>query len=476
MSTDSGKATRRSAAVVDPQRQRADRPPLMAFARALLMLDVAALLVAGAVGVATRPEDTPAWLVAGIGAGIAGVWLITLALIGAYDPRHLGVGAAEFARVLTASLIVLAAGATVGYLAGAENLRGLLLLTVPLALALLLVERRSARAWLHRRRRRGEFTVRALAVGSTEQRQSLDDELAADTSSGLRVVASVTPPTQDRDAWLDEVMLLVDSHAVDAIAVVPGVELDAALVRALAWKLSGTGTDLLVGPSLGDLAGPRAVVRRAPRLPFVHLEEARLTGPQQALKRTGDVLAASLGLVLVFPVMLITAVAVKVSSPGPVLFRQRRIGRDGRSFTISKFRTMADGAHETHEAVLGSPVGRSRDVTFNDPRITPLGRFLRRWSLDEFPQLWSVVKGDMSLVGPRPLMSEEMPWLEPFGQRRHLMTPGITGLWQVNGRKELDWADRIRLDIDYVERWSPLLDVVLLLRTIKVILTGEGAC
>jgi len=125
--------------------------------------------------------------------------------------------------------------------------------------------------------------------------------------------------------------------------------------------------------------------------------------------------------------------------------------------------------------VVGTPVNPSVGARHPDPRITGVGRFLRRWSLDELPQLWMVVRGDMSLVGPRPLMVAEAAWLEPHGQRRHLIRPGLTGLWQVSGRKEVDWAERIRLDVDYVENWSPSLDLVLLVRTIKAVLTGTGA-
>jgi exopolysaccharide biosynthesis polyprenyl glycosylphosphotransferase len=299
--------------------------------------------------------------------------------------------------------------------------------------------------------------------------------LQRDTSTGYAITAITAPPEDDVDSWVETVVDCVAEQRIDAVMLAPDTEVTRAAVRALAWRLGGSGTDLLVSPTLGDLAGPRSITRSASRLPLIHLDEARLTGPQQVLKRTGDVLAASIGLLVMLPVLLLVALAVKLTSRGPVLFRQQRVGRDGRTFVIAKFRTMVDGAHLMHDEVLGPPVGRTAEITASDPRITPLGRFLRRWSLDEFPQLWSVITGDMSLVGPRPLMPEEMPWLEPLGQRRHLMRPGITGLWQVNGRKEVDWADRIRLDIDYVERWSPLIDTVLLLRTIKAVITGTGA-
>lgn len=449
--------------------------PLRGFARTLIALDALLLLSAGAIATVLRDVSVPVLTAAAVAGLVAVAWLITLALIGAYDPRFLGVGATEFSRVITASVIVLAAAATVGYLTSAESLRSEVLIAIPLGLILVLTERRIARAWLHRRRARGDFAVRCLVVGTPGQVEVLSRELTADPSTGLAINEVIEPPAEDMTPWLVRLSERVTQQGIDAVVLAPDAAVSREAVRAIAWRLSGTGTDLMVAPALSDLAGPRAVIRSAPRLPLVHLDEARLTGPQLALKRTGDVAAASIGLLVMLPVLLIVAGIITITSRGPAVFRQQRVGRDGRVFTLTKMRTMVDGAHERHDEILGSPVGRDPRVTVLDPRITPVGRFLRRWSLDEFPQLWSVIRGDMSLVGPRPLMPTEMAWLEPLGQRRHVMRPGITGLWQVNGRKELDWADRIRLDVDYVERWSPALDAVLLLRTIKAVLTGDGA-
>lgn len=449
--------------------------PLRGYGRALIALDFSALITAGAAGLLVRESSVPLGLAAAVATAVVGAWILTLALIGAYDPRFLGVGATEFTRVATASVIVLAGAATIGYLTGAASLRGELILAIPLGLALVLIERRIARAWLHARRAQGEFAVRALVIATPEQVTSLVADLADDHSTGLAVTGVMAPPVNDTSSWVSAVASRIAAHRIDAVVVAPGAQVSREALRALAWRLSGTGTDLMVAPALGDLAGPRAVVRSAPRLPLVHLDEARLTYPQQTLKRVGDIAAATVVLTLMLPILLVVAALVKVTSPGPALFRQERVGREGRVFTLTKIRTMVDGAELQHDDFLGPPAGRDLRATERDPRVTGIGRFLRRWSLDEYPQLWSVIRGDMSLVGPRPLMPSEMPWLEPLGQRRHLMRPGITGLWQVNGRKELDWADRIRLDVDYVERWSPALDAVLLVRTVKAVLVGEGA-
>lgn len=449
--------------------------PLRGYARTLVALDAGVLVLAGLAGMAVRGPGVGPLEMGGVAVAVVIGWLVTLALVGSYDTRYLGVGTTEFTRIITASVFVLAVAATVGYVTNAESVRGELLVAIPLGLVFLLVERRIARAWLHRQRERGAFGVRCLVVGSAEQVQALADVLDDDPSTGHLITAIRSAPGSEVRGWVDGVTHHAAHHRIDAVVIAPDADVSRDALRALAWRLSGSGVDLLVAPALGDLAGPRTVVRTAPRLPLVHLDEARLTGPQQFVKRTGDVAAASLVLLVMMPVLLAMGLIVTATSRGPALFRQQRVGRDGRPFTLTKIRTMYAGSEELHEEVLGPPVGRDREVTKRDPRITPVGRVLRRWSLDEFPQLWSVIRGDMSLVGPRPLMPQEMPWLEPMGQRRHLMRPGVTGLWQVNGRKEVDWADRIRLDVEYVERWSPALDAVLLMRTIKVILTGEGA-
>ena len=475
MALDPGISHSRASAPAEAALPVRDLDPLRGYARALISFDAGALIIAGAAGLLVREASVSLGLAAGVAAAVMVAWLITLPLVGAYDTRFLGVGTTEFTRVLTASVIVLAGAATVGYLTDAASLRGELILAIPLGLALVLLERRIARAWLHARRARGDFAVRALVIGLPEQVTALVTDLAEDPSTGVAVTGVIAPAARDTDEWVSTVASRIAEHRIDAVVIAPGANVSREALRALAWRLSGTGTDLMVAPTLGDLAGPRAVVRSAPRLPLVHLDEARLTKPQQALKRAGDIAAASIVLTFMLPVLLVVAALVKVTSPGPALFRQQRVGRDGRVFTLTKIRTMIDGADQLHEETLGPPAGRDAHLTEVDPRITGLGHFLRRWSLDEYPQLWSVIRGDMSLVGPRPLMPSEMPWLEPLGQRRHLMRPGITGLWQVNGRKELDWADRIRLDVDYVERWSPALDAVLLIRTVKAVLMGEGA-
>ncbi len=247
------------------------------------------------------------------------------------------------------------------------------------------------------------------------------------------------------------------------------------LVRRLAWRLEGPRIDLLVSPVLSDIAGPRTSVRPADGLPLIHLDEPSLTGPKRALKRGGDLLVAVPLVVLLIPVYVLIALVIKFDSLGRVLYISDRVGRSGETFRCVKFRTMHVGADASRADVIGDPdddvSGRYRD----DPRVTRAGRMLRRWSLDELPQLFNVISGSMSLVGPRPLLPEEIVLLGDAENRRHLTKPGMTGLWQISGRKEVSWEDRMRLDLHYIETWSMALDAVILAKTAKAVLSGHGA-
>jgi len=247
------------------------------------------------------------------------------------------------------------------------------------------------------------------------------------------------------------------------------------LVQRLAWRLEGPRVDLLVAPSIGDIAGPRVTMRAAADLPLLHLDEPHLTGPKRAIKRLLDIVFGLILLAVFLPFMVVAAIGIKFTSRGPVLYRQERVGRGGQVIEVAKLRTMFVGADRMREAVIGQPDEDITERYRQDPRITGFGRLLRRWSIDEMPQVINVIGGSMSLVGPRPMLVSELPLLEDADHRRHLTKPGLTGLWQVSGRKTVDWEERMRLDLDYVEHWSPALDLVIVARTVKAVLAGDGA-
>jgi len=260
-------------------------------------------------------------------------------------------------------------------------------------------------------------------------------------------------------------VVIADSHTVAGEA-----------LRSLAWQLEGTGVQLVVAPAVTQVAGPRIVIRPIAGLPLLQVDEPELSGGQRLLKETFDRIAAALMLVLLSPVLLVLALVVRTGSRGPALYRQVRVGRDGREFTMLKFRTMVRGADTQVDEL--ADLNESDGVLFkirDDPRTTRNGRWMRRHSLDELPQLWNVLVGQMSIVGPRPPLPSEVQRYGTDAQRRLLVKPGMSGLWQVSGRAELSWEESVRLDLYYVENWSPALDAQILWRTFGAVLRGRGA-
>ncbi|MFM8352021.1 MAG: sugar transferase, partial [Actinomycetales bacterium] len=326
------------------------------------------------------------------------------------------------------------------------------------------------------------FLHRTIVIGSEPTMSEIVDLLDRDPVAGFTVVDIVEEPAgaQERtqqalDAWLDEVMTRIDLLDADTVAIAGSPALGQDLVQRLAWRLEGPRVDLLVAPSIGDIAGPRVTMRVAADLPLLHLDEPHLTGPKRAIKRGLDIIFGLALLTLFLPFILVAAIGIKLTSRGPVFYRQERVGRGGQIIRVAKLRTMFVGADQMRESVIGQPDEDIAERYRRDPRITGFGRVLRRWSIDEMPQVANVISGSMSLVGPRPMLVSELPLLDDADHRRHLTKPGLTGLWQVSGRKTVDWEERMRLDLDYVEHWSPALDLVIVARTVKAVLAGDGA-
>ncbi|HEV8221599.1 MAG TPA: sugar transferase, partial [Streptosporangiaceae bacterium] len=237
-----------------------------------------------------------------------------------------------------------------------------------------------------------------------------------------------------------------------------------------------TGTDLCVAPALLDVAGPRTTIRPVAGLPLMHLDHPEFTGTKQVIKDAFDKLVGLSALALTAPVFLFVTLIIRLDDGGPAFFRQTRVGRDGRGFTVYKFRTMVMDAEQRKAELTAS--NDHDGVLFKmrkDPRITTVGTWLRRWSLDELPQLLNVVRGDMSLVGPRPALPDEAARYGDYVRRRLVVKPGLTGLWQVNGRSDLSWEESVRLDLRYVENWSLVLDLQILWKTLSAVWRGSGA-
>lgn len=461
------------------------RDPLRVYAIRAIVWDVIALIIAGVTGFVLRwaipfnvqfDDLTHVSLVV----IVVGAWLSTLVLRGAYDTRILGVGSEEFKRVVGATATVFGAVAIVVFALKIDLSRGFVLITFVTGMLLLLAVRWVLRAWLRNERRYGHFLHRTIVIGAEPMKSDTVDLLDRDPVAGFTVVDVIEEPAADidddtLDAWLDEVMTRIALEDADTVAVAGSPAMGHTVVQRLAWRLEGPRVDLLVAPAVGDVAGPRVTMRMAADLPLLHLDEPHLTGPKRAIKRTLDLLGGIALFVVFLPFMLVAAVGTKLTSRGPMFYFQERVGRGGRLIRVAKFRTMVVGADQLRDEVIGAPDEQIAARYRNDPRITGFGRFLRRWSIDEMPQVVNVIGGSMSLVGPRPVLVDELPLLGDADHRRHLTKPGLTGLWQVSGRKQVDWEERMRMDLDYVEHWSPALDLVIVAKTVKAVLVGDGA-
>lgn len=440
---------------------------------AALGTDVSTMALAMTMGYLAWPGHNP-WPAV---LTICVLWVTSLAARGAYDPRRIGVGSDEFKNVFSGTVVVFTLIASLAYAFNLTVGRRFLIATFLAGLVLPPVGRRLLRIWVFSRRRSGAYLQKTLVIGDGPSREQLVERLSRDRRAGFEVVSQLGGPLAGSaalDAWLGQVQDVIVEHSLDAVAVTETPTINSEVIRRLSWRLEGPNVDLLVAPALGGITGPRLAVRPAAGLPLLHLEEPRLAGPQAIIKRGFDLTMSVLLLILLSPLLLVTALAIVTTSRGPIFFVQERVGKAGRPYRLVKFRSMVDGAEDLHEEVLGTGMA-TPDQYVADYRITPLGRFLRRWSLDELPQLFNVILGQMSLVGPRPMLVCELPLLGDSDHRRHITKPGMTGLWQVAGRKEVPWDERMQMDLRYVESWSLPLDLVILTKTFKAVATGRGA-
>ena len=273
---------------------------------------------------------------------------------------------------------------------------------------------------------------------------------------------------------IDRIVAAAERAGAHSVVLDNGLELTGAAVAEISWQLDKQNIELLAAPSfLGSWAG-RLIIERHPSLPLVQLAEPRLSVLQQVQKRLLDLVIAVPVFIVLQPVLLVIGLAVMLTSPGPMLFIQKRVGVDGQLFNFFKFRTMTDGAHLSRLDVLGRPDDAMEERYRNDPRVTPIGRVLRRFSIDELPQLWHVITGDMSLVGPRPMLEEEIAQMHGDQERRRLFKPGLTGLWQISGRKAVPFEQRMQIDLRYIDEWSIGLDLAIIARTFGVVKIGRA--
>ena len=476
----------------------------VAYLTGVVLTDTLAVLAAGSTAILVRFGSAGGTISGGASywVGLAlcvPLWVATVAVTGAYGLRVVGGGIDEYKRVLDAALRFSAVVITVSYATQVELARLALLAWLPLTAVLALGLRCLARRVLAESRRHGLALRRVLVVGCETSAFALATRLERAPDQGFLVVGVCAQTGRDRRqdvtatalverrrtphdppvvGSIDDTPRLVRDLGADVIAVAPGGAVSSDGLRELAWQVEDTGVDVLVAPALVDVAGPRLHVAPVDGQPLVHVQTPQLQGPRALVKTVFDRCLALAVLAAVVPLLLVAAALVRLEGDGPVLFRQTRVGRGGRLFTILKLRSMRVGA----DAELDHLWTRNRHVDgplfkmVDDPRITRIGRHLRRWSIDELPQLLNVLRGDMSLVGPRPPLPSEVDRYEhPEVFRRLMVRPGLTGLWQVSGRSSLDWTEAVRLDLYYVDNWSLTFDVSILAKTAGAVLRGSGA-
>jgi exopolysaccharide biosynthesis polyprenyl glycosylphosphotransferase len=410
-------------------------------------------------------------------------WVASCAAARAYEARFLGTGSEEFRRVFDAGVRLLGATALVAFAARLDLARLYALVAFPSVVGLSLLIRYVARQQLHRRREAGRSMHRVIVVGRERACAELVQQFRREPQAGFSVTGICTDAA---DADVEDVPVLGRSDQVvdalrqtgaDTVAVAAWSDFTQSDLRRLSWELEGSGVSLVVAPSLADIAGPRIHIRPVAGLPLLHVEEPEFSGARRLLKGAFDRSSAGLLLLLVSPIMIAIALAVRVTSRGPAFFRQTRVGIDGRDFTIYKFRSMYADA-EARFIELQAANDNADGLLFKireDPRVTPVGRWIRRYSLDELPQLINIVRGDMSVVGPRPPLPREVSQYGSDVRRRLLVKPGLTGLWQISGRSNLSWDESVRLDLHYVENWSLALDFMIVWKTLFAVLKREGA-
>jgi exopolysaccharide biosynthesis polyprenyl glycosylphosphotransferase len=422
---------------------------------------------------------------------VAALWLAALSINHSRSPRIIGSGVEEYRRVWSATISVFGAVAIVSMLFKLEIARGYLMIALPAGLALLFLSRWIARKVVVRARKSfGRCITRLLVVGSPRAVRDLTLALSREPWSGYDVVAACVPGPFSRDEigipGFGSIPVLGDETGVataiaasgsQAVAVAATDQFHGKGLRDLSWELESLDIDLLVLPGVIDVAGPRLHMRPVAGLPLIHVEKPQYHGAKKFQKRGFDIGFSGMALLCGIPLLVMIAVGIKLSSRGPVFYRQQRIGLDGEPFEMIKFRTMLVGA-EAMVDDLSHLNESDSGVLFkirNDPRVTPIGRLLRKFSLDEIPQFLNVLKGDMSVVGPRPPLGSEVEKYDDDAMRRLLVRPGITGLWQVSGRSDLSWEDSVRLDLFYVENWSMMADLLIALKTLRVVLNHSGA-
>ncbi|WP_284756191.1 sugar transferase [Arthrobacter sp. efr-133-R2A-120] len=421
--------------------------------------------------------------------GLMACWWTMLEFWGTREARVLGSGTEEYKRVIASSAWLFGFVAVVSYALRIDTARGFVGLAFPAGALGLLAGRWFVRQHLRLERKNGMSGSRVLIIGDPFSAAHLVRSLNSVPAAGYRPVSvhlpgassvdvgNFTVPVTGTQSDFDSLLATILEANVDSVAISAGVNMHPQDLRRLGWELAAKDIGMILAPALTDVAGPRIHTQPVAGLPLIHVSTPKLTGGKKVAKRAFDVTVAGALVTFLSPVILVLSLLIRMTDPGPVFYRQERVGLRGTTFDMLKFRSMKVNADAELAALLQAQ-GSDHKPLFkieNDPRITPLGRILRKYSLDELPQLLNVLGGSMSLVGPRPQREGEVALYDDAAHRRLYVSPGMSGLWQVSGRSNLSWEESIRLDLYYVENWSLMGDVVILIKTFKAVFASTGA-
>lgn len=430
-----------------------------------------------------HPQAVNEWLYLGT-LGLFG-WPILVAAARGYRRHHVGVGGNEVLAVLRALLVVIVIAALPTAWFGLDGVLASTAVAAPAAAFASVAARVASRQYLRRSQRSGGNLRRVIMVGNPEAVQDLCEAVEREPSMGMSVAGVCVPAAElqrARDMGLpvvgdvDHVAAIASMHNCHAVAVTGADAMRPTFIRNLAWSLEGVDAELLVHPGLVDVARTRMHIQPYSGAPMLHVEQPHFDGFTRRIKRAMDIVLTSVGLLMITPLLAVISLLIKLDDRGPVVFRQTRIGIDGKPFTMLKFRSMCTDAEQKLAALKAQNEGAGPLFKIeNDPRITRIGRILRKYSLDELPQLFNVLAGSMSLVGPRPPLKSEVDEYPDPVRRRLKVVPGLTGLWQVSGRSLLTWDESVRLDLHYVENWSIGLDLTILAKTAHAVFAKRGA-
>ena len=476
--------------------------PMRTYAAAVGFLDFIVLLVTSAVTYYAcfgslliadnvrdagllRYEITPQF----VGLGLLITWLLALTVFKTRDPKLVGSDFSEYRRIVNASLSVLGLLAFGALFFKVDVSRVYVSSILFFGLLAVLLERRIARAWLRKQRLQGRFTRRVAIYGPKSElefelqkfRKNKEAEfepvflIEDDKQMKLRMLAT----GKEQNLNLEDLAGICKENNVEVIQVVGSSPSSAQMHKRIYWALDGHDISFVVSPAITGVSSSKLTTRVIAGSPLLEIASTKFTGPQYLLKTALDLVLGLVAFLVSLPIVLVTALIVKISDGGPAFFTQTRVGLNGKEFTIYKLRSMKVGAELEHaerqKALSDKQTNANMFKDPEDPRVTKVGRVIRKFSIDELPQFLNVLKGDMSLVGPRPPLLSEVELWQQHEVRRLLVKPGVTGPWQIGGRSLLTWEETVAIDLSYVENWTVLADLAIIFRTILYVLKGKGA-